>query len=49
MKERPRSHQSDVFMLQTKNIEIITAQTYDALMRMLETNSCITDQTQEER
>ena len=29
MEERPRSHQSDVFMLQTKNVEIITAQRYD--------------------
>ena len=30
MEERPRSHQSDVLMLQTKNVEIITAQRYDA-------------------
>ena len=48
--ERPRSDQGEVFMLQTKkNFEIITAQGYDAQMRMLEKNSYITDQIQEER
>ena len=28
--EKPRSDQGEVFMLQTKNVEIITAQRYDA-------------------
>ena len=28
--ERPRSDQGEIFMLQTKNFEIITAQRYDA-------------------
>ena len=45
--ERPRSEQGEVFMLQTKNFEIITAQRYDANVR--KKNSYITDQIQEER
>ena len=36
MEERPRSHQSDVFMLQTKNVEIITAQRYDTYLWQME-------------
>ena len=34
--EKPRSDQGEIFILQSKNFEIITAQRYDALMRMLE-------------